>query len=150
MELLPFLIHLSDFGKCIFKFKFLSNALISRIICSQIFLAFYREVMKYAFLLEKKPNFRATQWYIYFSSIRIQTWLLIALSLGVYSNFSTIRFIMQILWKTGVFMNKIPISMRFQMNIKLIKNANSVHDAKLLNDFSNKVGWLLQESLPGH
>ena len=57
---------------------------------------------------------------------------------------------MQILWKTGVFMNKIPISMRFQMNIKLIKNANSVHDAKLLNDFSNKVGWLLQESLPGH
>ena len=41
---------------------------------------------------------------------------------------------------TGVFMNKIPISMRFQMNIKLIKNANSVHDAKLLIDFSNKVG----------
>ena len=57
---------------------------------------------------------------------------------------------MQILWKTGVFMNKIPISMRFQMNIKLIKNANSVHDAKLLIDFSNKVGWLLQESLPEH
>ena len=45
------------------------------------------------------PNLSATLWYIYFHSIRIQTWVL-SLSLGVYRSFSTIRFFMQVLCKT--------------------------------------------------
>ena len=45
------------------------------------------------------PNLSATQWYIYFHSIRIQTWVL-SQSLGVYRSFPTIRFFMQVLCKT--------------------------------------------------
>ena len=36
--------------------------------------------MKYAVLFERKPNFRATEWSIYFCPIRIQTWSFIAVS----------------------------------------------------------------------
>ena len=69
-------------------------------------------------------------------------------NLEFYSSvFSTIRFFMQILWKTGVFLNKIQISKRFQVNIKLINNEKAVYDpTSLLIDLSNKVGWLQHKS----
>ena len=62
--------------------------LISQINLRSNILRFYRD-MKYTFLHDRKRNLSATQWYIFFSLILIQTWI-IARSLGVYSNFSTI------------------------------------------------------------
>ena len=46
--------------------------LISRIICGQKCKAFYREIIKYQFLHERKPNPSPAQLYIYFSSVLIQ------------------------------------------------------------------------------
>ena len=54
--------------------------------------------MKFPFLHERKPSLSTAQWYIYFSSVQIQTWVM-AQSLGIYRTLSTIRFFMQALWR---------------------------------------------------
>ena len=59
--------------------------------------ALYCEIMKYPFFPWEKPNLSATEWYINFFSIRIQTWV-IAQSLEFFNN----HIFMQVLWKTGV------------------------------------------------
>ena len=68
-----------------------------KLICSQKLWAFYGEIMEYPFLHERKPYLSPT-WYIYFSSVRAII-LVISNILGVYRNFSRIRFFMPVLWK---------------------------------------------------
>ena len=50
-------------------------------ICGKKLWTFDREIAEYPFLHQRKLNLSVRQWYIYFSLIRIQTWI-IAQSLG--------------------------------------------------------------------